>query len=185
MSGHLTCHALRTRAEWYLLRYPASSANLERFLNKAVGRIDPDATPDDAAPFIREVLEGLRADGLLNDAAFASARARRLVKRGQPLRRIAADLQGQHLPEDAVAAALEAVVADSGDPDTQELIAACLTVRRRRLGPYRADDAERAELLTRDLAVLGRAGFSYGTARRALDLPDVDAVEAILRGDVV
>ena len=181
MSGKLTCHALRTRAEWYLLRYPASSANLERFLEKAVGRVDPDATAEDAAPLIHEVMEGLRADGLLNDAAFASARARRLLARGQPPRRIAADLHGQHLPEDAVAAALETLSAESGDPETQEFIAACKTARRRRLGPYRPED-ERAAMQARDLAVLGRAGFSYGVAQQVLALPDVDAVEGVLSG---
>ena len=181
MAGKLTCQALRTRAEWYLLRYPASSANLARFLGKAVGRIDPDATAEDAAPLIHAVMQGLRADGLLNDAAFASARARRLLARGQPPRRIAADLQGRQIPDDAVAAALETLSAESGDPEAQAFLAACRTARRRRLGPYRPED-ERAAMQARDLAVLGRAGFSYAVAREVLTLADAEAVEAVLQG---
>jgi regulatory protein len=163
-----------------LLRYPASSANVARFLQRAVPRIDPDATAEDAEPLIRDVLEGLRADGLLNDAAFASARARRLLQRGQPPRRIAADLQARQVPESALTAALETLAAESGDPEEQEFRAACRTVQRRRLGPYHPP-AEREAMRARDLAILGRAGFSYAVARRAVLLEDVAEVEAVIR----
>lgn len=179
MAKELTSHALRTRAEWYLLRYPASSANLARFLRRAVGRIDPEATPGEAEPLIRAVMEDLRADGVLNDAAFARARARRLLARGQPPQRIAARLGAQQLPEDAVAAALAALEEESGDPETQERLAACRIMRRRGLGPCRPQ-AEREEHQARDLAILARAGVSYATARAVLALPDGEAVEAVL-----
>ncbi len=56
---------------------------------------------------------------------------------------------------------------DPDDPDV-ELMAARAYVRRRRLGLHRPKD-ERTLRRQRDLAALGRAGFSYEIARRALD----------------
>ena len=53
-----------------------------------------------------------------------------------------------------------------------EIEAALRYARRRRLGPYRVDREIATENRQRDLASLGRAGFSYDTARRVVDADD-------------
>ena len=63
-----------------------------------------------------------------------------------------------------------------------ELAAACALVRRRRLGPYRAEGA-RAEWRQKDLATLARAGFGLDLARRVLAAATAEALEAMARGD--
>jgi regulatory protein len=188
MTAVLTRGKLRTRAEWYLLRYPASSANVERFLQRTALRLEPDSQVAAAAPLIADVMADLRRNGMLNDATFAEHRARSLLQRGQPPRRIAASLRARQVPEEAIAAALASL--GSGpqynlghDPDAQEFIAACQLVRRRRLGPCRSDANLREDQRLRDMAVLARAGFSHAAARRALALPDGEAVAAVLRGE--
>jgi regulatory protein len=52
----------------------------------------------------------------------------------------------------------------SGEAD---LTAARRLAQRRRLGPWRAKN--RAEHRMKDIAALGRAGFSYDTARAVID----------------
>ena len=52
-------------------------------------------------------------------------------------------------------------------------------MRKRRLGASRRDPNAHRE---RDLGRLARAGFSYDVARRVLDLPDRDAIEAVELG---
>ncbi|MCA9558512.1 MAG: RecX family transcriptional regulator, partial [Myxococcales bacterium] len=76
------------------------------------------------------------------------------------------------LPADLIDAALEAADAEVEDPD---LAAAARYARRRRLGPFRPAEA-RAERREKDLAALGRAGFSYAIARRVIDAEDAAAL---------
>ena len=54
--------------------------------------------------------------------------------------------------------------------------------RRRHLGPYRAPDA-RDGRRERDLASLARAGFGFDIARRVVDAPSVEDLEAAVLGE--
>lgn len=60
-----------------------------------------------------------------------------------------------------------------------ELKAAARLVRRRRLGPLRPR-ADRAEHRERDLAVLGRAGFSFEVARKVILVESDEALDALI-----
>ena len=55
--------------------------------------------------------------------------------------------------------------------ESDDLSRARLLVKRKKLGPFRPDEI-RAEYYKKDLATLGRAGFSYETSRRALNADD-------------
>ena len=66
---------------------------------------------------------------------------------------------------ESIARALDALAEDSADP---ELEAALAFARRRRIGPFRAAQ-DRAASRAKDLATLGRGGFSFEIARRILD----------------
>lgn len=140
----------------YLERYPASSVRLRRALERWVARREPEL---DAREAIEQVLARLTSLRLLDDARFAASRARALRARGKSRRAIAVDLRRQGLSRELIDAAL----GEEGD-----LEAARRFVKRRRLGKERPEN-ERAARRQRDLAALGRAGFDYETARRALD----------------
>ncbi len=60
-----------------------------------------------------------------------------------------------------------------------ELAAAARLVRRRRLGPLRPR-ASRAEHREWDLAVLGRAGFSFEIARKVILVESDEALDALI-----
>jgi regulatory protein len=160
----------------HLARYAATRAGLLRVLDRKVMRwaASEAGDPDQAATAraaARQVVERLTASGVVSDKAFAEARSRSLSRAGKSARAI-----GAHLSSRGVGAELarQSVVVDAD----RELAAACIHVRRKRLGDFRA--AETApEQHRRDLASLARAGFSHGVAKQALLLSRDDA-EALI-----
>jgi len=120
-----------------------------------------------------EVAAALVQAGVLDDAAFAAARTRRLARAGRSRRATAAHLATKGIGAELAAQTLEAA-------ETDELIAALTHLRRRRQGPFArvatADDAARLKAM----GSLARAGFPRDVAERALDTDPAEAEARIL-----
>lgn len=164
--------ALHEAALAHLARFAATEAGLVAVLDRRIARWarakgdeDPGAGEDIAAVVAaarlsaRQVAQRLVAAGAIDDAAFAAARARRLARAGRSRRAIAAHLAGKGVDGDTAGEAL---------PE-DDLLAALVLVRRRRLGAF-GPPAD-ADARRRQLAVLGRAGFASGVAAEALAMP--------------
>lgn len=148
----------------YLERYAGSTERVRRVLARRVKRSVAELGTDleEGLRAIDEVVAKLRRLGYLDDARFAGSRTRSLRKRGKSRRAVRAALSAQGVEPEVIERAL-------GDEDEEaELEAARAFVKRRRLGPHRAEDAREAER-QKDLARLARAGFSYAIAARALE----------------
>jgi regulatory protein len=146
---------VEVHARRYLERWFTSRAHLRRLLLK---RGEPDV--------VDRVLDRLVADGHLDDAKYARAKADALARRGASRLAIRAKLFGKgvrHVPE------------------VDELAACCAYVRKRRLGPFRTGDAGGAGDTTRDLARVCRAGFPPRLARKVLAM-DVDEIRTRAAG---
>ena len=168
----VTAAYLERAALHYLERYGASSEMLRRVLLRKVRtrcRLRAE-DPEPFLPLVEATVTRALAAGLVNDAAFAAARAATLRRRGGSARRIAQALAAKGVAPDEVAAAL-AGDEDAPPPEDQEEAAAFAYARRRRLGPYRRPEARDA-YRERDLAALARAGFAYPLARAVVDAPD-------------
>jgi regulatory protein len=171
--------------EWalsYLGRYASSADNLRRVLRRRVLRRLGTGENRDAAVAVADgLIDALilryRAAALLDDAAYAAARARRDLARGRSLRRIAAGLAAKGVARDDAAAAVAKLREGIADPD---LAAACAFARRRRLGPYRTTRAEGDR--QRELAAFARAGFDRQAAEAVLACGDEAAVAELLAG---
>lgn len=167
----------------YLARFAATAKGLETVLMRRVSRsaAHHGSDPADGAALVRALVARYRDAGLIDDGAFAEARARTLHQRGLPLRAIALRLRQKGVGVADIDRALAQLAEDAalpgGEPPDRAALdtaAARAYARRRRLGPWRTP-ARRAEMRERDLAALARAGFSYGVARAALDGPPDDA----------
>ncbi|MEQ9190065.1 MAG: RecX family transcriptional regulator [Alphaproteobacteria bacterium] len=174
----ITLSSLENGALFYLQRFASSSANLKRVLERRVARaakVRDDVDADQARVWIDDIVRRFERSGLLDDQAFARARAITLMRQGLSRRAIDARLRQKGVKADAIAAALDHLATEAGDPD---LAAACRLVRRRRLGPLRpvADQEGRRQ---RDLASLARAGFSAAVALRVLAATTVEALEVL------
>ena len=174
-----TAERLRKAALSYVDRYAPTEAQLRRILTARVERSARlhGTDPEEGRRTIDDLIAGFRQAGLLDDAHYAEAKAASLLRRGTSLRGIAAHLRSRGVSAEIVAAALKQLDETSSDP---ELLAAVAYARKRRLGPYRSP-ADRAVQAERDLAALGRRGFSLEAARQVLALADADEVETLVR----
>ena len=174
--------------EWalaYLGRYASSAEHLRQVLRRRVKRRSGPGERIDAAlaAGIDALIARYRATGLLDDAAYAAARARHGLARGRSLSQIAAGLAAKGVGAADAAAALAALQEGGGDP---ALAAAAAFARRRGLGPFRREPpgppADPAGDRQRALGAFARAGFPRRDAERILDCPDAAAVAALLAG---
>ena len=148
----------------HLDRYSTPRAHLRRLLRRRLERAlveYPDLDREDAHTWLERALDRAEELGVLDDAAFARSRVETGLRRGVSPRVLAGRLAAKGVPRELVHEALQ----EHADP---QLLAARNHVRTRRLGPWRPAEL-REEHRDRDLDRLGRAGFSYGVARRVLD----------------
>ena len=166
---------LRNAALYYLDRYASSTANLRRLLMAKVGRSARAHGTDRAegSAAVDALLADFVRDGVLDDARYAVGRALALYRRGASARGIRARLAAKGVAREHIDSAIANLRDESDEPD---LTAALTFARRRRLGPYRPQDA-RINHRARDLAALGRQGFAYDLARRIIDAEDVATLE--------
>ncbi len=172
--------ALYEAALHYLARYPATEAGLRRVLVRKIDRWsraqpDPDTAgpeADGARAAVDRVVERLAAAGAVSDASFAENRARGLIRGGKSSRSVQAYLAAKGVAPDVAKAA---AVTD----DETELAAALVLARKRRIGPYRADDSTEPGRTAKEFALLARTGFSRTIAERALTTPREDAERLI------
>ena len=155
----------------YLGRYASSAENLRRVLTRRARRYSPEAAQR-AAGSIEAIVTRYRESGLLDDAAYAAARAATLQRRGGSMTAIRARLAAKGVAGEVAAEAIAGLHDRAADPD---LAAACAFARRRRLGPFRRGAADRR----RELAAFARAGFSRRIAEAVLACADDEAVEAL------
>lgn len=171
-----TARSLENAALWYLTRFATSAANLERVLARRVERSarHHGTDRDVGMAIINRLIARYRRSGLLDDRAYAIARAGTLNRRGKPASAITLALRAKGVTGEDIDEALLALKRQGADPDRS---AAARYARRRRLGPFRAAP-EREEHRQRDLAALARAGFGYDVARRIIEAETPGDVEA-------
>jgi regulatory protein len=166
--AELTEATLREAALTYLARYAATRTGLLRVLDRKIARwaAAADAEAQHAAPDLRaaarRVVARLVETGAVSDAAFAQSRGRSLQRAGKSARAIGAHLAARGVSREL---ATESV---PGSPE-QELAAAVIHARRRRLGGFRTKP-DSPDLHRRELAAMARAGFTQSVASQALRL---------------
>jgi regulatory protein len=156
--------SLAEAATRYLSRYASSSGNLRRLLVRKVRR-SVAHYGDDPEPLlacVETLVARHAAAGAIDDRQFSDSQVRKLRRRGASARAILGHLGAKGVPRDIVDETAKSLAAPEDDR-----AAALAFAKRRRLGPFRTLD--RAEHRQRDLAALGRAGFSYAVAVSVID----------------
>ena len=158
----ITADYLQRAAMHYLERYAAPSVQLRRVLQRKVAlscRHHGDE-PGRFDEMLDSVVARCVASGLVDDARFAEARAASLRRKGQSARAVAAKLSAKGVTRDLV-------TQHSAVEPEQELAAARIAAKRKRLGPWSRGD--RAANRQKDLAAMARAGFGMTIARCVID----------------
>ncbi|HLT77205.1 MAG TPA: regulatory protein RecX [Ferrovibrio sp.] len=178
----ITPQYLERAAVFYLERYSSSAGNLRRVLDRKVRRsIQEHGTPEpaEAAGWIAALIEKLQRNGLLNDRSYAETKVRRLYAEGKALGRIRQTLAAKGVAKPDIDAALERLQIEADIP-VSDLPAAISYARRRKLGPFRTDPAERSAMRQKDMGALARRGFSQAVTMTVLGAADQEALEELL-----
>ena len=171
--------SVRAHLQGYLAERTTSRSHLRRLLLQrarrsvqacaAAGLEVPDS--EALAGWVDAAVDHATNLRLVDDARYAEDKARSLSRRGVSTSGIRARLAAKGVVGANADEALESL----GDRAALDRAAARALARRRRLGPWRTTET-RKEHRAKDLAVLGRAGFSYALACRIID-GDVDEEE--------
>jgi len=152
----LDAAALERLALRYVERFATSRGRLTTYLGRklrehgASGEVDPAV-----------IAERMAERGYVDDAAYAEGRARSMARRGYGARRVTQVLRHAAIGPAEIAAATVA---------TPAIDTALAFARRRRIGPFAAQVAERPER-ERQIAAMIRAGHGYAIARAIVEVP--------------
>lgn len=163
---------------YYLQRFSASTGHFRGVMMRKIKRscmTHPEQSQSDCEAWLDELIKTFIRCGLLNDDAYAAAMAKTLRRQGRSRRDIMARMKSKKLPESCIRRALEATD-ESGDGDA-EIIAAVACARRKRIGPFSMKDDL---IYEKELARMGRAGFSYETSRAVLNMNRAEAEDFAL-----
>ncbi|MBC2777218.1 regulatory protein RecX [Parasphingopyxis marina] len=154
----LDAASLEELALFYVGRYATTRAKLRSYLGR---KIRERGWQGEREPEIGALAEKCAELGYIDDAAFASARAVSLGRRGYGARRIDQALFAAGIDE-ADGAEARALAEDNGWD------AALAFARKRRIGPFAAEppDPDRKRKV---MAAMLRAGHSYEIARKFID----------------
>ncbi len=158
---------LEKRALPYRARGESTERGVTELLERKVRRRceRTGESPEPALELVPELVSRLAARGFVDDRRFATGALDRLRRQG----RSRAQIRGRLRAKGIDSTLLDELLGDEEAGD--ELRAGWRLARRRRLGPYCPDPEQRRERRRAHLAVLGRQGFDFETARRIIDAP--------------
>ena len=174
----ITENYLHNAGLYYLERFVASTAHFRTVMMRKIDRscnFHKDQDREQCIAMLDAVAAKFQELGLLNDETYTRGMVISMRRRGLSARMIHAKLRAKGLEQSAISEALQ--IYDDETDENAELRAALRLARRKKLGPYATE--KNADMpLEKSLASLARAGFSYDTASRALQL-DRDEAERI------
>lgn len=166
MAKKITEKRLYNIALYYLSRYEATTGKVRDVLKRRLMTAERrgEEIPNEAPAWIEKIITQMVDLGYIDNNRYAENTFRRLTEAGKSVRSIAYKLKQAGLEEDVLSDLIEEQETTSGELD---LTSALKLVKKRKLGLYRPE-SQRAAYAQKDLAVLGRAGFSYEIAQKAL-----------------
>jgi len=160
----ITKDRLKNIGLYYLERFESSVENLRQVLMRRVNDYayqNPGYDKSEAVSWIEELLADFERYGYLNDNRFAELKIRDYLAAGKSARYIKGKLLQKGISEEKADILLE-----KQEYNPEEL--AMKLAKKKKIGPFRADDEARRENRQKDLAVLVRAGFDYAVAQKVL-----------------
>ena len=150
----LNAEQLRELALRYVGKYATTRAKLRTYLARKLRERGWDG---DAGPGLEELADRFAELGLIDDAAYALAKARSLGARGYGKRRLTEQLRNAGVEEeDSVEATAQA--------DEEAVEAAVRLARRRHIGPF-ASEAPNPRQREKWIAAMVRAGHGFGISK--------------------
>ena len=162
----ITTTRLRNIALYYLKMFESSRANLRDVLRRRVNKyayFDKSFDKNAAYQYIEALLDDFEAHKYIDDARFAELKIRGYLAVGKSPRYVLGKMREKGVDETLALRILE-----QEDYDPYE--SAVKLAKKKKIGPFEADENKRRENRGKDLASLLRAGFDYDVAMKVLDI---------------
>ena len=156
----------------YVARFATSAGKLEAYLRR---KLRERGWAGEGEPPVARLVGRFVAAGYVDDRAYAESKAGAMGRRGLGARRI-----GEALRVAGVAAEDAEAVAPIVEDD--RLTSAITFARRKRIGPYAREAADRP-LVEKHVAAMVRAGHAPRLARRIARMAPGEDAEALLEGE--
>lgn len=162
---------------YYLERYHASSGHFRTVMLRKVKKScmhHTDQNYEECAKLVNHLVEKFVNSGLLNDDLYLQGMIASFRRKGLSKRMIMQKLITKKLDSDQIERYLQKHD-EEVEAKNPELKSAAIMCRKKKLGSYATSERD----LQKELAKLGRAGFTYETSRKILEM-DKDEVEDLI-----
>lgn len=163
---------LSNSGKFYLERFAASTEQFRRVMTRKIRKsctAHADQSLESCFVHLESVISKFQSMGFLNDAGYSTGLALSLKNRGWPRGRIIMRLKEKGIAPELIEQAAPALAPQDDFIDT------LVWIKRKKIGPY----ATREKPFDKNLASLGRAGFDYHSASRALKMSKEEAEELL------
>lgn len=161
----ITKQRLKNIALYYLKRFESSVDNLRQVLKRRTNDYayqNPEFNKNEAYAWIEEILADFQKLKYIDDNRYAELKIRNYLNAGKPVRYIKIKLQQKGINENVINNILS-------EQSFNPLEMALNLAKKKKIGPYRKDEALRKTNRQKDLATLVRAGFDYDVAYEAIN----------------
>ncbi len=166
----ITKQRLKNIGLYYLKRFESSVDNLRQVLKKRVNDYayqNPDFNKAEAYNWIEELLQDFQGWKYLDDERYTEIKVRDYLHAGKPERYIKNKLKQKGINEEQIDSVLQ-----TQEYDPKEM--AIKLARKKKIGPFRADEESRNLNRQKDMGTLVRAGFDYETVCDVLNMNPED-----------
>lgn len=163
MIKQITEKRLLNIALFYLTRFEASEQKLRQMLERRIQKqaLQGVEIPSETQKWIENVVRQTVSLGYVNNERYAEMQIRILCRQGKSAAFIRRKLNKDGIKDSMITYFL------NGEEMTSDSERALLWLKRHKKGGYRSSESESA--FQKDLAALGRQGFSYPIAKEALE----------------
>ena len=172
----VTMEEMRNFSFVYIEKYAPSKQQLRTYLLKKYLKANvPNVKKQDITDLIDIVLVDLEKSKFISDKFYSESKSRSLIQRGNSINKIRYYLMGKGINETYIKESIEKIKEDNSDQDFFSGIKIC---KKKRIGPARAED-NRPLFYKKDISLLARNGFDFGTSKRIMDIDQSEYLKII------
>ncbi len=160
----------------YLDKYAPSKQQLRTYLLKKYFK-SPNSfiAKNQLLDLIDLVISDLEKSHFLSDKFYSDSKTKNFIKKGYSLNKIRNYLFSKGIREKDIKDSISKINIAEQD---QDFFSAIKTCKKRRIGANREED-NRSLFYKKDMSILARSGFDYGTSKKVLDLSKSDYLKLL------
>jgi regulatory protein len=172
----VTVEEMRNFSFAYIEKYAPSKQQLRTYLlKKYLKSSGSNIKKQDITDLIDIVLVDLEKNKFISDKFYSESKSRVLIKRGNSINKIRSYLINKGINENYIKETIDKIREDNLDQDFFSAIKIC---KKKRIGPARTED-NRPLFYKKDISLLARNGFDFGTSKRIMDLEKDDYLKIV------